>query len=198
MFIQVIQGRCTKQDELRALIDEWEERLASGADGWLGGTYGFTDDGTFFGVVRFEDREAAMANSNRPEQGAWAERMAALFDGPVEFHDSDDVTLLFNGGSDEAGFVQIIRGKVDDSARLRAVMTSDPEGLHAMRPDILGATLAIEADGTYTETVAFTDEESARSGEGQPPPPEIASELEYAMQGARFYDLRDPWFSSAT
>ena len=63
-------------------------------------------------------------------------------------------------------------------------MTSDPEGLHAMRPDILGATLAIEADGTYTETVAFTDEESARSGEGQPPPPEIASELEYAMQGA--------------
>ena len=198
MFIQVIQGKCTKQDELRALTDEWEERLASGADGWLGGTYGFTDDETFFGVVRFEDREAAMANSNRPEQGAWAERMAALFDGSVEFHDSDDVTLLFNGGSDEAGFVQIIRGKVDDSARLRAVMTSDPEGLHAMRPDILGATLAIEADGTYTETVAFTDEESARSGEGQPPPPEIASELEYAMQGARFYDLRDPWFSSAT
>ena len=40
--------------------------------------------------------------------------MAALFDGSVEFHDSDDVTLLFNGGSDEAGFVQIIRGKVDD------------------------------------------------------------------------------------
>ena len=77
-------------------------------------------------------------------------------------------------------------------------MTSDPEGGHAMRPDILGATLAIEADGTYSETVAFTDEESARSGEGQPPPPEIASELEYAMQGARFYDLRDPWFSSAT
>ena len=198
MFIQVIQGKCTKQDELRALTDEWEERLASGADGWLGGTYGFTDDETFFGVVRFEDREAAMANSNRPEQGAWAERMAALFDGSVEFHDSDDVTLLFNGGSDEAGFVQIIRGKVDGSARLRAVMTSDPEGLHAMRPDILGATLAIEEDGTYTETVAFTDEESARSGEGQPPPPEIASELEYAMQGARFYDLRDPWFSSAT
>ncbi len=90
----------------------------------------------------------------------------ALFDGPVEFHDCDDVTLLFNGGSDEAGFVQIIRGKVDDTARLRAVMTSDPEGLHAMRPDILGATLAIEADGTYTETVAFTDEASARSGEG--------------------------------
>jgi hypothetical protein len=197
VFIQVIQGRCTKQDELRALTDEWGERLAPGADGWLGGTYGFTDDGTFFGVVRFESREAAMANSQRPEQGAWAERMAALFDGPVEFHDSDDVTLLFNGGSDDAEFVQIIRGRVDDPARLRAVMTSDPEGLHAMRPDILGATLAIEADGGFTETVAFTDEDSARSGEAQAPPPEIAAQLEWAMQGATFHDLHHPWFSSA-
>ena len=46
-------------------------------------------------MIRFADRESAMANSARPEQCAWAERMAALFDGPVEFHDSDDVTLLF-------------------------------------------------------------------------------------------------------
>jgi hypothetical protein len=67
-----------------------------------------------------------------------------------------------------------------------------------MRPDILGATLAIEPDGTYTETIAFTDEESARSGEATEPPPEIAAELEYAMQGATFYDLRHPWFESAT
>jgi hypothetical protein len=197
VFIQIIQGRTTKQDELRALADEWQEQLAPSADGWLGGTYGFTDDGMFIGVVRFEDREKAMANSERPEQGAWSERMGALFDGAVEFHDSDDVVLLFDGGSDDAGFVQVIRGKVDDVARLRAVMTSDPEGLHAMRPDILGATLAIETDGTFTETVAFKDEESARSGEGTAPPPEVAAELDYAMQGATFYDLRHPWFESA-
>ena len=125
--------------------------------------------------------------------------MAALFDGPVEFHDSDDVTLLFNGGSDDAGFVQIIRGKVDDPARLRAVMTSDTRrGCTRCVPTSSARPWPSRPDGTYTETVAFTDEESARSGEGQPPPPEIASELEYAMQGARFYDLRDPWFSSAT
>ncbi len=197
MFIQVIQGRCNRQDEFRALSDEWVEQRGSSVDGWLGGTYGFTDDGTFVGVVRFEDREKAMANSEDPEQGEWSERMAALFDGPIEFHDSDDVSLLFNGGSDEARFVQVIRGKVDDAARLRTVMTSDPEALHEMRPDILGATLAIEPDGTYTETIAFTDEESARKGEGAEPPPEIREELEWAMQGATFYDLRNPWFASA-
>jgi hypothetical protein len=196
VFIQIIQGKCTRQDEMHALADEWREQLAPGADGWLGGTYGFTDDGMFLGVVRFEDREKAMANSERPEQGAWAERMAALFDGPVEFHDSDDVTLLFDGGSDDAGFVQIIRGKVDDPARLRAMMT-DAQMLHEMRPDILGATLAIEPDGTYTETVAFVDEESARKGEGNQPPEDVRAELEYAMQDARFYDLRHPWFETA-
>jgi hypothetical protein len=196
VFIQIIQGTCTRPDEMHALADEWRERLGPDAVGWLGGTYGFTDDGMFLGVVRFEDRESAMANSQRPEQGAWAERMAALFDGPVEFHDSDDVTLLFDGGSDDATFVQVIRGKVDDPARLRAMMT-DAQTLHEMRPDILGATLAIEPDGTYTETVAFTDEASARRGENVQPPEEVRGELEYAMQGARFYDLRDPWFETA-
>jgi hypothetical protein len=197
VFIQIIQGRCTRQDEMHALADEWREKLEPGADGWLGGTYGFTDDGMFLGIVRFEDREKAMANSNRPEQGEWAERMAALFDGPVEFHDSDDVTLLFDGGSDDAQFVQVIRGKVDDPSRLRAMMTDDAQMLHEMRPDILGATLAIEPDGTYTETIAFKDEASAREGEKKEPPPEVQAELQYAMQGATFYDLRHPWFESA-
>jgi hypothetical protein len=196
VFIQIIQGKCSKQDEMRALGDEWREQLAPGADGWLGGTYGFTDDGMFVAVVRFEDREKAMANSQRPEQGAWWKRMEALFDGPVEFHDSEDVTLLFDGGSDDAGFVQVIRGKVDDPSRLRTMMTSDAQMLHEMRPDILGATLAIEPDGTYTETVAFTDEASARQGEMAEPPEDVRAELEYAMQGATFYDLRHPWFTS--
>jgi hypothetical protein len=197
VFIQIIQGKCTRQDEMHALADEWREQRAPSADGWLGGTYGFTDDDMFVGVVRFENREKAMANSESPEQSEWAKRMAALFDGPVEFHDSEDVTLLFDGGSDDAGFVQIIRGKVDDPARLKAMITNDATSLHEMRPDILGATLAIEPDGTYTETVAFTDEESARQGEKVEPPEDVRSELEYAMQGAKFYDLRHPWFESA-
>ena len=178
------------------MLDRWPEELGPGAEGWLGGTYGFTDDDQFVGVVRFENRELAMANSNRPEQSRFAEEMMALFDGPVEFHDCDDVTLLFEGGSDDAGFVQIIRGKVDDPERLRRLMTEDPTELKRMRPDIIGATLAIEPDGTFTETVAFTDEASARTGEKTEPPEDVRRELDYAMQGATFYDLHHPWFNS--
>jgi hypothetical protein len=196
MFIQIIQGRCTRQDELHTLADEWRRDLSPGAAGWLGGTYGFTDDDMFVGVVRFESREAAMANSERPEQGEWSERMGALMDGPMEFHDCDDVTLFLDGGSDDAGFVQIIRGKVDDPARLKA-MLADTDTLHEMRPDIVGGTLAIEEDGTFTECVAFTSEEAARAGEQVEAPEEMRADMEYAMKDAKFFDLRHPWFESA-
>jgi len=197
MFIQMIQGPCTRQDEAHQLLDEWRRDLAPGATGWLGGTYGFTDDGQLIGVVRFESRESAMANSDRPEQGEWAAKMAEIMDGPMEFHDCDDVTLLFDGGSDDAGFVQIIRGRVDDPSRLKAMMTDDTTQLHEMRPEILGGTLAIEEDGSFIETVAFTSEAEARKGEQLEPPEDVRRELDYAMKGATFYDLHHPWFESA-
>ena len=199
MFIQIIQGKCTRQDELRALADQWREEMAPTADGWLGGTYGFTDDDQFLGVIRFESREAAMRNSERPEQGEWAQKMTSLLDGPVEYHDCDDVTLMLDGGSDDAGFVQVIRGKVDDPQQLKSLMV-DTDMLHELRPEILGATLAIEADGTFTETVAFTDEESARAGEQKEMPEmpaDVREALEASMKDAKFYDLHHPWFASA-
>lgn len=196
MFIQIIQGRCSRQDELHALADEWRRDIAPGAAGWLGGTYGFTDDDLFVGIVRFESREAAMANSDRPEQGAWAERMMALMDGPMEFHDCDDVTLFLDSDADSAGFVQVIRGRVDDPERLKA-MLADTDTLHEMRPDIIGGSLAIEADGTFTETVAFTSEAEARERESMEMPAEMRDDLESVMQGATFYDLRHPWFDKA-
>ncbi|WP_203336655.1 hypothetical protein [Nocardioides limicola] len=195
MFIQVIQGMCSREEELHELADEWLRDLAPESVGWLGGTYGVTDDGMFIGVVRFQSREAALANSARPEQARWAARLAALCDGPLEFHDCDDVTLMLDGGSDSAGFVQVIRGKVDDPSRLKAMM-ADTTLLHELRPDIVGASLAIEPDGTFTETVAFTDEASARAGEAQEPPAQIQEELAYAMKGATFFDLHHPWFAS--
>jgi hypothetical protein len=196
LFIQIIQGHCSRQEELHTLLDRWREERGPNVDGWLGGTYGVTDDGMFVGVVRFEDRDKAMANSDSPEQSEWAERLTALFDGPVEYHDCDDVTLLMDGGSDSAGFVQVIRGKVDDPTRLKAMMT-DTTQLHEMRPEILGGTLAVEPDGTFTETVFFTDEDSARKGEQVAPPAQVQEDLAYAMRDAMFYDLHRPWFQSA-
>ena len=195
MFIQIIQGKCTRQDECREMGERWRRELGPGAEGWLGGTYGFTDDDQFMAIVRFDSRESAARNSQRPEQGAWWREMEALFEGPVEFHDCDDVTLMLDGGSDDAGFVQVIRGKVDDPTTMKKMMT-DTEQLHEMRPEIIGGTLAIEEDGTFIETIAFTDEESARRGEQTAMPEDVRRAMESAMHDVSYADLHHPWFAS--
>lgn len=201
MFIQIIQGRCTRHDEMRTLADRWLEEVAPGARGWLGGTYGFTDDNMFVGVVRFEDREMATANSRRDEQTQWWMEMEKLFDGPVEFHDCSTVLLMMDGGSDDAGFVQVIRGKLDDPAKVEAMIQPMTNLLHQARPEIIGSTLAIEEDGTFTETVAFTDEASARAGESKEMP--FTDEVRDAMKAwqqtvhdVSYLDLHHPWFAS--
>ena len=148
-------------------------QLGPSAEGWLGGTYGVTDDGQFVAVVRFESREAATANSARPEQGEWWQKMQECFEGEVTFHDCEDVTMFLGGGSDDAGFVQVIQGKLTDPERFRTFMSQPMDALHEARPEILGGTIAIEADGTFTQTVAFTTEAAAREGEAKEMPAEM-------------------------
>ena len=127
MFIQVLQGRCNDVDQLRKQMDLWNETIADGATGFLGSTGGVTDDGTVIAVVRFDSREHADANSSRPEQDAWWRETSSCFEGEPSFADYDDAVTMLGGGSDDAGFVQIIRGKVDDPVTLEAVFAPLPE-----------------------------------------------------------------------
>lgn len=200
MFIQILQGRCTRKDELRAALQQWSEERGPTAPGWLGGTYGFTDDGLFVGVVRFESRDLAMENSRDPEQDAWWARTEKLFDGPVEIHDCDRVTLMLDGGSDSAGFVQVIRGRVDDPALLESNIGEMGVLIHQARPEVIGATFAVEPDGTFTETVAFTSEESAREGERRMSENDRVQELMEqwgkVTHDVTYLDLHEPWFVS--
>jgi hypothetical protein len=167
--------------------------------GWLGGTYGITDDGMMVAVVRFESKEAAERNSARPEQAAWWEEMERCFDGPITFHDCDDVMLLLSGGSDQAGFVQVIQGQVRDRDRLHALAAQSGDMIAKVRPDVIGATFAIDDAGFFTETVAFTSEQQARAAEQQEMPADAARLLEEEMallDDVRFLDLHQPWFAS--
>jgi hypothetical protein len=199
MFLQIIQGTVGDRDAVRASIDRWLRELEPGAEGWLGGTYGITDDGTLVAIVRFESREAARRNSERPEQQDWWLEMERHFTGKVTFRDCTDVTLLLGGGSDEARFVQVIQGRVRDRKRVHALTRSSAELLSAYRPDILGATMAIDDEGFITETVAFTSEEDARAAERRAMPAEVKQlvddELALVVE-VSYLDLHEPWFAS--
>ena len=200
MFIQVIQGKCKDADMIHRRMDMWREELEPGAEGWLGGTYGIDDNNEFIGVVRFDSKESAERNSNRPEQGQWWAETETCFDGPVTFHDCEDVQLMFDGGSDDAGFVQIIQGRLTDPAKFRDFMDQPMDMLHEQRPEIIGGTMAIDKDGYFTQTVAFRSEAEAREGEKKQMPAEMGEQWAGAqslMSDVSFHDLHHPWFASA-
>jgi hypothetical protein len=199
VFIQVIQGRATNPDGIRAELDRWRAELQPGADGWLGSTCGVTDDGRFIAVVRFASEELARRNSDRPEQDAWWSQ-ASKHLAEVAFHDSTRVHTYREGGSDQAGFVQVIQGYSPDMERLAALGRAREQTMAEQAPHILGMTVAEHADrrGDFTQTVYFTSEEHARwFGREQPVEfdPSFA-EFSSLMTEVRYFDLRNPRLDS--
>ena len=166
--------------------------------GWLGGTYGFTDDDRFLGIVRFDSAGACKEAASTSQAAILWAGAEDLFDGRPEIHESEDISMMLQGGSDSAGFVQVMKGRVADADRFRHFMTDTEmtSMLHEARPEIIGATFAIEPDGTFTETVAFTDEAAAREGEKKEMPADMQADFESAMADVEFLDLHHPWFAS--
>jgi len=195
VFIQMVQGGSAQQDDMRMLVDDWCRGMAE-RPGWLGGTYGFTDDGTFVGVVRYESEAACREICATDDAALWWACAESLFSAGPEIHQSEDVSIMLDGGSDDAGFVQVMRGRVADADKLRRLMTDQAmtSMLHQARPEIIGGTLLIEDDGSFTETIAFTDELAARRGEAMDMPAEVAAEFEGAVADVQYFDLHRPWF----
>ena len=195
MFIQVLQGTVTDAGAIQARFTLWDDELGPTADGWLGATEGITDDGEFIAVVRFQDEAAARRNSSRPEQGKWWSDTRPLFSGDVVFHDYPNVTTYLGGGSDVAGFCQIVQGTYTGEEN-PAAMGMDERRLTELRPEILGATLGWNDSGHFTQTVYFTSLEAARDGErAMAADPGLSAEMEawlVDVDGLRYLDLEDP------
>jgi hypothetical protein len=194
MFVQVITGQVGDRAGLEAALDRWEREVRPGANGFLGSTGGITEDGRFVTMARFESAETAKANSDRPEQDAWWSEMERCFDGPVTFQESTDVDVYRSGGSDVAGFVQVMQGRADQ-ARLRELDRQAEALLPSFRPDLLGSLRAWNGPDEYTEVAYFTSEADARAGEAQTPPPEmleVFAQWQEAMGEITYYDLPSP------
>jgi hypothetical protein len=200
MFIQVIEGRVSDAGGLKASFDRWLEELAPGSIGWLGTTAGVTDDGAFIALARFESEETARRNSDRPEQDRWWSETAKLFSGEATFRDCTDTVTFGGGGSDDAGFVQVIQGRVRDVARLRSLNEQSEAAWRDFRPEVIGGTVALHGQGGFTNAVYFTTEAEAREGERKEPPPELKAlwEEEQSLYEGEltYFDLRDPWLAS--
>ena len=199
MFVQVIQGHTDDPEAVQSALERWVADLSPGASGFLGSTSGVTDDGTSVTLARFDSEESARVNSDRPEQGAWWEETSKLYNGDVTFDEGTKVFTDLPGDPDQAGFVQIMRGRSSDSDRGFEIAAQSAPQLATHRPDILGRLIVQHDDGQFTVAVYFTSEEEARAGEQKAPPPEMAEmmeELDQLGSEMTFYDLRNPWLYS--
>jgi hypothetical protein len=200
VFAQVVQGKATDTAGLKQQWERWTQDIKPKAKGFLGSTAGITSDGGFIAIARFESEEAARSHSDSPEQSAWwAETSRYLSD--VMFHDCTEVDLINGGGSDDAGFVQVIQGKTTDVAKARELDARMEPQMKQARPDVIGGVVAWHPqDGRFTNALYFTSEAEARAKEK-----EMESSQEFAgymneyqaiSDGEpKFHDLTDPWMT---
>jgi hypothetical protein len=91
-FIQIIEIQTSRFDEIQAMLEEIRTRLDDGQSSRpLRGTTTADRDrtGYYLNIVEFDSYEAAMENSNRPETGEFAARLAKLCDSPPKFYNLD-------------------------------------------------------------------------------------------------------------
>ena len=196
MFVQVIEGKVADREALHRQMDRWQSELRPSAAGFLGSTAGVADDGRAVCFARFESAAAAQANSSRPEQGQWWSETEAAFDGDVTFSDSEDVDEFMGGGSDDAGFVQVMKGHGVSRDRMRAMDEQFVQHGAGLRPDLLGGLRVWTGPDRYVEVAYFTSEAEAREGEKREPPAELVDamrEFEELSRNMEFIDLKEPW-----
>jgi hypothetical protein len=201
MFVQVIQGTAKDPAGLRKQWERWDQELKPATTGYLGGTAGVTADGEFIALARFESESAAKANSDSAEQSKWWDETSQYLDN-VLFHDCTVVDLMNDGGSDDAGFVQVIQGKTTDVEKARAMDASGAEQMKTMRPDVIGGVTAWHPEnGRYTNAIYFTSEAEARAKEKEsassPEFQKFMSEWQAIADGEpKFLDITEPWYST--
>lgn len=91
-FIQIIESRTSRVDELMALEEEWE-KATEGKRTLRRSivTRDRNDPDRYLILAFFDSYESAMVNSNLPETNEFGQKQAALLDGPMAFTDLDVV-----------------------------------------------------------------------------------------------------------
>jgi len=199
MFVQVIQGKVRDADLLARQSERWVREIKPGVKGYLGSTTGVTPDGRSITLARFESAEAAAANSGNAQQTAWWNETSKAYDGEPTFIDCTDVDTMFGGGSNDAGFVQVIQGRYTDLEKGLELMQRSEEPLRRLRPDVIGGLLCLHDDGGFTQAIYFTSEAEARANEKKQPPPDVQAMLEEdagITTDFVYFDLTDPWLYS--
>ena len=193
MFVQVFQAKIRDADLWARQVEKWRTEIQPKTTGFLGFTSGISADGYMITVVRFKSQETAQIDNDLPEQGAWFEETSKAFDGEVTFHDCREVDVLLDGGSNDAGFVQVMQGRAKDQEQMRTQEKEMQSELHKVRPDLIGGITAWHGDGDFTQVAYFTSEQETRQNEQAMAQSPVYEQFMSLIDGdLTFYDLTKP------
>ncbi|HEY7917870.1 MAG TPA: hypothetical protein VIC86_12920 [Acidimicrobiales bacterium] len=193
MFIQVFQGKLRDAALWSRRVETWRREIEPRTTGFLGFTSGVVAGDYAITVVRFKSGKAARVDNDLPEQGEWFEETSKAFEGDVTFHDCHEVDVLLGGGSNDAGFVQIMQGRAKDPGEMRSRLKDMEIELHRIRPDLIGATTAWHGDSGFTQTAYFVSETQARKNEQAMADSTFYEDFMSLIDGGlTFYDLLQP------
>lgn len=88
-FVQVIEYRTSRQDEIDAFMKGWRERHPQMGPRRVTVCAERGQAGRYLSIVEFSSYEEAMRNSEDPATQEFASYMASMCDGPPVFHDLD-------------------------------------------------------------------------------------------------------------
>ncbi len=89
-FVQIIDFRTSKADEMQKLGEEWEAATSGTRTARRRIlTQDRDNPGRYLNIVFFDSYESAMENSNDPSTQEFSARMMALGDGPPTFYNLD-------------------------------------------------------------------------------------------------------------
>jgi hypothetical protein len=195
VFIRIMRGRVAGGARASFELAGWRQELSAAPPGWQRLTAGVTDDGQAVAVFRYDSEAAARRSGERPQQAAWRASVERRLAGPVVWYDCPVVNVMKAGDQADAGFVQVMQGRLVDPVRLAAMRAEVERTLRERAPHVLGVSVAEHADGIgFTEVTYFTSEREARAGERQMPV-EMAVQLGTVrsyMEGLEFLELREP------
>ena len=101
-FIQIIEYRTSKPDEVAKLVTDFRDARMAAGDGPapIRGTACADRDepGRYFSIIEFNSYEEAMENSQRPDTTELSQKMMELCDGPARYYNLDVVESIEYAG----------------------------------------------------------------------------------------------------
>jgi len=153
-FVQLVEFRTSRIDELRELADEMNPRSGTAL---LRRTVTADRDrpGQYFTILEFDSYESAMEASTSPQMSEFAARMAALCDAPPTFY---NLTVIDTSDSGSSGLSKtaVVAGAAAAAAGVAAAAT-------AVKKSGDDSDEKAVADVEYTEVTPVTATEPVTS-----------------------------------